>query len=116
MTIERVHVAKRMSAISIHQGVVRLAGQIAHDPVPDVTAQTTQILGNIDSLLHAAGSDKHQILSAQIFLASIGDFDAMNLVWDTWVSPSNPPPRATVEAKLADPSCRVEIVITAARI
>ena len=41
-------------------------------------------------------------------------FSGMNAVWDDWVAPSHTPPRATVEAKLANPACLVEIVITAA--
>ncbi|TQC60807.1 RidA family protein, partial [Pantoea dispersa] len=31
-----------------------------------------------------------------------------------WVSPGNTPARATVQAKLADPAWKIEIVITAA--
>ncbi len=38
----------------------------------------------------------------------------MNEVWDDWVSSSHSPPRATVEAKLANPAVLVEIVIIAA--
>ncbi len=38
----------------------------------------------------------------------------MNQVWDRWVVPGNTPPRATVQALLANPKHRVEIVITAA--
>jgi enamine deaminase RidA (YjgF/YER057c/UK114 family) len=104
-----------MSAASIHEGVVRLAGQIAEDPSKDVTAQTEEVLATIDALLHEAGSSKHRILSAQIFLANMGDFDKMNVAWDAWVSQSDPPPRATVEARLASPACLVEIVVTAAQ-
>jgi enamine deaminase RidA (YjgF/YER057c/UK114 family) len=39
----------------------------------------------------------------------------MNEVWDAWVAPGNTPPRATVEAKLADPALLVEIVVVAAQ-
>jgi putative translation initiation inhibitor len=38
----------------------------------------------------------------------------MNEAWDAWVSPGNPPARATVEARLASPDILVEIVVTAA--
>ena len=44
----------------------------------------------------------------------IGDIGAMNAVWDAWVVPGSAPPRATVQAALADPSWRIEIVVTAA--
>jgi enamine deaminase RidA (YjgF/YER057c/UK114 family) len=36
-------------------------------------------------------------------------------VWDGWVSPGNTPARATVEAKLAAPQFKVEIMVVAAR-
>jgi enamine deaminase RidA (YjgF/YER057c/UK114 family) len=39
----------------------------------------------------------------------------MNAVWDAWVSPGNTPARATVEAKLATPDNKVEIMVTAAK-
>jgi len=49
----------------------------------------------------------------QIFLADIGDIGAMNAVWDAWVVPGQTPPRATVEARLADPRWRIEVVVVA---
>ena len=39
----------------------------------------------------------------------------MNEEWDAWVAQGNTPPRATVEAKLADPALLVEIVVVAAQ-
>jgi enamine deaminase RidA (YjgF/YER057c/UK114 family) len=42
-------------------------------------------------------------------------FQAMNEVWDAWVSPGNTPARACVEAKLATPELLVEIRVVAAR-
>jgi enamine deaminase RidA (YjgF/YER057c/UK114 family) len=38
----------------------------------------------------------------------------MNAAWDAWVAKDNAPPRATVEANLARPEWKVEIVVTAA--
>jgi enamine deaminase RidA (YjgF/YER057c/UK114 family) len=51
---------------------------------------------------------------AQIFLADLADFPAMNAVWDAWVVAGQTPPRATVQAKLARPEWRIEVVVTAA--
>ena len=51
---------------------------------------------------------------AQIYLADLADFDGMNEVWDDWVPPGDAPPRATVQARLANPAWRIEIVVTAA--
>jgi len=116
MTIERRHVGKRLSGLVIHHaaGTAYLAGQVAGDPTADVSGQTRQVLKLIDSLLAEAGSDKMKILSATIFLPDIGDFAAMNAVWEEWVVPGQTPARATVEAKLASPDYRVEIQVVAA--
>lgn len=115
MTIERLHAGRRMSEAVIHNGTVYLAGQVAEDPSQDIAGQTRQILAAIDRLLAEAGSDKSRILQAQIFLAEIADFAAMNAVWDAWVPAGNAPARATVESKLATPDYRVEIKVIAAQ-
>lgn len=112
--IQRIEAGPRMSEASIHNGVVYLAGQIPEDADADAEGQTRQVLAAIDALLAAAGSDKTRILRAQIYLADIGDFAGMNRAWDAWVVPGHAPSRATVEAKLANPAWKVEIVVTAA--
>jgi enamine deaminase RidA (YjgF/YER057c/UK114 family) len=115
MSIERRHVGKRLSGLVIHRptGLVYLSGQVAEDDSADVAGQTQQILGQIDSLLAEAGTDKTRILSATIYLDEISDFPAMNAVWEKWVPAGQPPARATVEAKLAAPKLTVEIQIVA---
>ncbi len=114
MSIKRLHVGPRMSEAVVHNGTVYLAGQIAEDPSQDTAGQTKQILDAIDRLLAECGSDKTKILSAQIFLADIADFAAMNVMWDAWVPAGHTPARATVESKLAAPKYRVEIKVVAA--
>jgi enamine deaminase RidA (YjgF/YER057c/UK114 family) len=112
--VQRFDVGARMSEMSVHNGVAYLAGQVAADGSQDITGQTRQVLQAIDALLARAGTDKSKVLRAQIFIADLADFPAMNAVWDTWVVPGNTPARATVEAKLAKPEWKVEIVVTAA--
>ncbi len=112
--IHRIRPAARMSEGSVHQGVVYLAGQVAEDAKKDIAGQTKSVLAAIDSLLAEAGSDKSRILMAQIFLADMADFAAMNVVWDAWVAPGQAPSRATVEAQLARAGWKIEIVVTAA--
>ncbi|MET0506701.1 MAG: RidA family protein [Burkholderiaceae bacterium] len=114
MAIKRLQVGARMSQAVIHNGTIYLAGQVADDPDEDAGGQTRQILATIDGLLAECGSEKTRILSAQIFLADIGDFAAMNAVWDQWVPAGHTPARATVESKLATPKYKVEIKVVAA--
>jgi len=37
----------------------------------------------------------------------------MNVAWDAWVAPGNMPAQAAVEAKLAAPPYKVEIMVVA---
>jgi enamine deaminase RidA (YjgF/YER057c/UK114 family) len=116
MTIERKEVGPRMSQIVVHGNTVYLAGVVAREnTAKGVTDQTREILATIDRYLAEAGSDKTKILSANIWLADIATFAEMNAVWDAWVSQGNTPARATVEAKLATPAHKVEIMVVAAK-
>jgi len=103
-----------MSQAVVCNGMVFLAGQVAEDTRLDVGGQTQQVLAAIDRLLAEAGSDKSRLLSAQIFLADMADFAAMNAVWESWVVPGQTPARATVQAAMAAPGYKVEVVVTAA--
>ena len=114
MSITRNHTGQRMSQLVIHGDTVYLAGQVADDPGADITVQTQQILAKIDQLLAEAGSDKSKILSAQVWLTSIGHYAPMNEVWDNWVPEGHAPARACIEARLASPELLVEIGIIAA--
>lgn len=116
MSIQRFHVGPRLSETAIFNKVVYLAGQIPDDASQDIAGQTAQVLAHIDRLLAEAGSDKTRILSCQIFLSDISLISGMNQVWDAWVAQGNTPPRATVEAKLANPAWLIEVVVTAAQI
>ena len=62
MSITRIESGKRMSQAVAHGNIVFLAGQVAPDPGADVAGQTRQILGEIDRLLAAAGSDKTVVI------------------------------------------------------
>ncbi len=115
MMIERLHPGQRMSEAVIHHDTVYLSGQVASDATADVAGQTRQVLAAIDGLLAQCGSNKTQIIQAQIFLSDINDFAAMNAVWDAWVVAGQTPARATTEARLASPEYRVEILVIAAR-
>lgn len=112
--IRRAHVGARLSETAVYNGTVYLAGQVPEDTSKDIRGQTREVLGMVDRLLQEAGSDKSRILMAQVFLANLSDLDGMNDAWDEWVAPGNAPPRATVQALLANPAWRIEVVITAA--
>ncbi len=113
--LQRFHVSARLSEMAVHNGTIYLAGQVPDDTTQDIRGQTAQVLAMIDSLLHEAGSDKTRILMTQIFLSDIAEIGAMNEVWDAWVPAGHAPPRATVQARLANSAYRIEVVVTAAK-
>jgi enamine deaminase RidA (YjgF/YER057c/UK114 family) len=112
--IQRFDVAARFSDMAVHNGTAYLAGQVPDDASQDIGGQTRQVLAMVDALLARANSHKSKILMTQIFLADLADFDGMNAVWDAWVPAGHAPPRATVQARLARPEWRIEVVVTAA--
>ena len=116
MTLHRIGMATRYSEAAICNGVAYLAGQVPEETLTQgIEEQTREVLDQIDRLLAQVHSDKSRILMCQIFIADLEDFAGMNRIWDQWVSPGNAPPRATVEARLANSAYRLEIVVTAAQ-
>ena len=112
--IRRIDCGPRMSEAVVTGNRIYCSGMIPEDTGLDIAGQVKQALGEIDSLLAKGGSDKTRILTATIWLADIGDFAAMNAVWDSWVVPGQTPARATVQARMNDPKMKVEIMVVAA--
>ena len=116
MAIERHDIGPRMSKAVVHGNTVYLAGIVAENPKgKSVSDQTKDILKQIDGFLAKAGTDKTNLLSANIWITDMANFAEMNAAWDAWVAPGNTPARATVEARLASPDYKVEIMVVAAK-
>ncbi len=116
MKIERHETGPRMSKAVVHGYTVYLAGIVADQPKgKSMGEQTKNILAQIDGFLAAAGTDKSKLLTTNIWITDMANFAEMNAVWDAWVSPGNTPARATVQAGLASPDYKVEIMVVAAR-
>lgn len=115
MTIIRHDPGKFLSGAVEAAGLVFVAGQVADDLTQGVKSQTEQVLRKIDGLLAKAGTSKSKIVSANVWVTDIRNREEMNAAWLAWMDPKNPPARATVEAKLADPRILVEIACIAAK-
>ena len=115
MSVQRINAGPRMSSAVVHGNTVYLAGLTADDAKADVKGQTKQILDKIDGYLAQAGTNKSNLLSANLWIKDMGLFADMNSVWNAWVDPENPPARACVKADLARPELLVEIMVTAAK-
>ena len=116
MSIERIEVNKRLSEAVIHGDTVYLCGQVADDLKSDVKQQTREVLANIDKMLARAGTGKEKLLTATVYLKSIGDYRAMNEIWDAWTAPGAAPARTCLGGvALFSPDALVEITVSAAR-
>ena len=118
MQIERHETGPRFSEMTVaafgDSKLIFIAGQVAENTSLDITGQTREVLGFIDRLLEHVGARREHIVSARIYLASVGDYAEMNSVWDDWVVPGHTPARSTVGAKLINTAYKVEIEVTAA--
>lgn len=113
--IVRIATDKRRSRVVIYNGIAFVSGQAADDRSQDIRGQTQQTLAKIDSFLERAGTSKHHLLTAQIWLKDIkNDFQGMNEVWDSWTAPDAAPTRATAQCLMGAEDVLVEIIVTAA--
>lgn len=117
MQIHREESGSRFSEMTVvdlgNAKMIFVSGQVAENTTLDVEGQTRDVLRLIDRLLAKAGANKTHIVSARVYLASVGDYAAMNAAWDDWVAVGHAPARATVGAKLILSEYKVEIEVTA---
>jgi enamine deaminase RidA (YjgF/YER057c/UK114 family) len=115
MSITRHDQGALLSQAVEHGNTVYLAGILGKDLNKDVRGQTQEVLEEIDRLLAQCGSSKSKLLQCHIWVTDIRNRAPMNEVWTDWIDRNNPPARACVEAKLADPRALVEIMVIAAK-
>lgn len=91
------------------------AGQIGMDPASGelveggIEAQTKQALDNLGAVLKEAGMDYDNVVRATVFLADIGDFQAMNGIYKDYFTSDHPPARSTVQVAQIPRGALVEI-------
>ena len=117
---EVVHTDNAPAAVGPYSQAVKIgnllftAGQIPLDPTTmklvegDVTAQTEQVMKNLDAVLTAAGTNFDNVIKSTVFLQDMGDFGAMNAVYGRFAG-ENPPARSAVEVAALPLGARVEI-------
>lgn len=113
MPIERHGTTRRYSNSVTHNGTVYLV-EVPGNADADFAAQAENLLASVERQLAEVGSDKSRLLLATIYLTDMADYDALNRIWEAWLPAGSAPVRACVEARLAAPAYRLEIVLTAA--
>ncbi len=103
----------------VYGGLAYLSGQIPLDPatnsliVGGISTQTERVLENIRGVLAACGASFDSVLKTTVFLKDMGDFGAMNEVYQRYFT-NHPPARSTVQAAKLPRDVSVEIDVIAA--
>ncbi len=106
------------SAAIISGGLLYSSGQIALDPATarlsgaDVAGQTRQVFRNLTAVLEAGGRSLADVVKANVYLADMADFGAMNAVYaEHFEQPF--PARTTTQAAALPLGALVEIDVIA---
>ncbi|MFO0385612.1 MAG: RidA family protein [Flavobacteriales bacterium] len=95
-----------------------ISGQIAIRPatgeyIPaDITTEALQVMDNLRALLQASGAGFEDVVKTSIFLADMGDFQAVNAVYASCFE-KDFPARETVQVSVLPKNARVEISMVA---
>jgi len=84
-----------------------ISGQLAVDPVTNkligstIEEQTSQVLNNIEAILHAQGLTLKDVVKAEVYLKDMNDFKGMNVIYaETFSHVIKPARQAMQVAKL----------------
>ena len=96
------------------------SGQLPMDPATGkmvdggIKAATTQVLKNVQAILHEADSSLDKVLRVTVYLKDMGDFAAMNETYAEFFG-ANPPARTTFQVAKLPMDVAVEIDVIAGR-
>ncbi len=102
----------------IDDGTVYVSGQGPIDPETDeivgesIEAQTRRTMENIDAVLTAANSSLDDIVKSTVFVRDMDDYEAINEVYETYLSDPYPA-RSAVEVAALPVDIGVEIEVVA---
>ncbi len=115
-----VHTKKAPAAVGPYSQAIKTgnfvftAGQVAIDPAAgkliegDISAQTEQVMRNLQEVLRAAGTNLDRVVKTTVFLQDMAHFAAMNEVYGTYFA-DNPPARSTIAVAALPLGALVEI-------
>ncbi|MCM1568412.1 MAG: RidA family protein [Roseburia sp.] len=91
-------------------GQIALLPQTGEIEGEDITAQTRQVMKNIEALLQAAGTDFTRVVKTTCFLADMDDFAAFNEIYAQYFTEK--PARSCVAVKTLPKNvlCEVEVI------
>ncbi|QDA60050.1 RidA family protein [Hymenobacter jejuensis] len=95
---------------------VYVSGQIALDATSgqlvgdgDVTAETHQVMRNLQAVLQAASLTLREVVKCSIFVKDLGNFGIINEIYGSYFDADYAPARETVEVSRLPKDVQVEI-------
>lgn len=125
MQLSAIETANAPAAIGPYSQAVKagnllfVSGQIPIDPATgqvisgDITAETQQVMKNLQAILAQAGGSFSNVAKATIFIKDMNDFSKINEVYAAYFSGTYPA-RETVEVARLPKDVNVEISVIAA--
>ncbi len=80
----------------------------------DIEEQTHQVMGNLQTVLAAAGLSLERAVSVRIYLVNFGDYAKMNKVYESYFEPGKLPCRTCIGVTGLAVGASVEIDLVAA--
>lgn len=120
MSRQRIQTAQAPRAIGPYSQAIQMdgwifcSGQIALDPATGalldgpIAEQTRRVMDNLGAVLTEAGASWDSVVKTTIYLADLGDFEAVNAVYAEYFG-DTPPARATVQVAALPKGAGVEI-------
>jgi len=121
--MKKIHTDNAPAAIGpysqaiVHGDLVFTSGQIPINPTTGnvdaqgITAQTEQVMHNLEAVLTAAGSSFDKAIKTTCFLSDMGDFAAFNEVYAKYFTEK--PARSCVAVKALPKGVLVEVEVIA---
>lgn len=103
------------SQVITYGDFIFVAGQRPADPATNqiveggIAEQTEQVIKNLSGALEAAGSSLADVVSSRVFLSDIGNFDAMNKVYEK-MFPKPYPVRTTISCTLRNILVEIDVI------
>ena len=97
----------------ILQGWSRRISRKARRSSGDVGAETRAIMGAISAMLNEVGLTLEDVVKAEVHLADLSDFDAMDAAYREYFPPKVYPARTTTESPKLFGGSKVEVTVQA---
>ena len=95
-----------VAEVAIAGGFAFVSGQISLDPATGeirhgtIEEETEQALSNLKLIVEELGAELADVVKCDVFLSTMKDFDAMNVVYEKYFGTETPPARCGVALEL----------------